>query len=712
MSTRTFKIQGMTCQACATRLEKVLNKKTCVQQAEVNFATETLSLELNEVVSDDEILTWIKKTGFTGQILKNTTQNPEPNHKNSPYRLILLALLSIPFWLGMVGMLFGTHALMPPNWVQFVLATMAQFVLALPFYRGAWAGVKGGLLGMDMLVVLGTSAIWAYSVYAWLVGGHVYFEASVMILLFVSLGKYLEHRTKTGTLNATQHLLALLPQRVSKLSDNQWVSVPLSVVQVGDVLQARHGDKIAVDGTIIEGAGAITQAHLTGESEYLLKTCHDGVLAGSVVVDGSFVYRASATGNQTALGQMSEMLAHAQGTKAPIARLADRVAGVFVPCVVALAVLTFVGNWWILGEFDTALMRAVAVLVIACPCALGLATPTAIMAGMGVASRYGVQFVDAVALETAGQIGAIAFDKTGTLTEGRLSVVGVQSCIEMSEFLAITASIESHSKHPLAFAICAYANTKTTKPKTATNILSVAGQGVQGEVLGVGVVKVGTADFVGGVQGAFDEFVGQNPTASLVFVALNDKVVGVWALADTLKSDTKSLIIHLKKDGITPIIVSGDRQSVVDDVVQRLGIVGFGGLSPEQKTLKIKELQQSHKTAMIGDGVNDALAMTTADIGMAVGGASDVATGVASVRLVQSETGGAMSVYHAHKIAKLTLTNIKQNLFFAFIYNIIGIPLAMCGVLNPMIASLAMALSSLSVLGNALRLTRVDLKEK
>lgn len=707
MPTHTIKITGMTCQACATRLEKVLNKKPSVQLAQVNFATETLSLDLNEAVSDEEVLTWIKKTGFTGQIIKNTTQNQETNHQNLPYHLIALAVLSTPFWLGMVGMMFGTHALMPPNWVQFMLASIAQFGLGRHFYQGAWASVRGGLLGMDMLVVLGTSAIWAYSVYAWQHGEHVYFEASVMILTFVSLGKYLEHRTKTGSLNALHKLMQLLPQTVPKKEGDTWISTPLSNIQINDILQAKHGDKIAVDGIVIGGHGDITQAHLTGESHYLPKNIGDTVLAGSMVVDGSIIYQACATGDKTALGQMTQALAHAQGTKAPISRLADRVAGIFVPIVMTLSLLTFLGNLYLLGEVNAALMRAAAVLVIACPCALGLATPTAIMAGMGVASRHGVQFLDASTLEMAGQIKIMAFDKTGTLTQGKPSVVDIHTTINQTLFLDMVASLESHSNHPLALAICQY--TKPTTTFNITNITSVSGLGMQGDIQDIGTIKAGTADFANAPTD-FGEFSKAHPTASLIFVSLNNQPIGVIALSDTLKSSANTLIHHLKSEGIYPIILSGDRQSVVDDVAKKLGVVGFGELSPQDKANKIKELQIHHKTAMIGDGINDALAMTHADIGMAVSEATDVATGSANVRLL-TPSGDATTIYYAYKIAKMTMTNIKQNLFFAFIYNIIGIPLAMMGVLNPMFASLAMTLSSLSVLANALRLQRVNLKD-
>lgn len=707
---KTLNISGMTCQACATRLEKVLNKKDSVHTAQVNFATETLVLDVSDTVSDEEILAWVKKTGFVGQFTTpQLTTSPSKTHQtDAPYRLMALWGLSVPFWVGMVGMMFGSHALMPPVWVQFVLASVAQFVLAVPFYQGAWAGIRGGLLGMDVLVALSTSVIWAYSVYTWGVGGHVYFEAGVMILAFVSLGKYLEHRTKTGSLNALSELLTLLPQTVSKKQGDTWVDVPLSHIKVGDVLRARHGDNIAVDGQVLDGAGETTEAHLTGESAYLSKTVGDMVLAGSVVVDGSLVYQAVSVGGQTALGQMTDALAHAQGTKAPIARLADRVAGIFVPLVVGLSVLTWLGNWLYVGQFDTALLRAVAVLVIACPCALGLATPIAIMAGMGVANRHGVQFLDAPTLELTGQITTMAFDKTGTLTDGRLSVVDVCTTMDKTELLGVMASLESHSTHPLAQAICEYAHTQNAPTLTASDIASHAGQGIQGVIEGVGVVRVGTANFVG-ESGQFDEFVKSHPTATLVFVAVDGDVRGVMALADGIKSDAKSLITHLKSYGITPIILSGDRQSVVDDVADKLGVVGFGELSPQDKADKIQSLQGTHKVAMIGDGINDALAMTTADIGMAIGGATDVATGSAGVRLIRSDTGGAMAVYRAYHIARLTLATIKQNLFFAFIYNIIAIPLAMIGVLNPMLASLAMALSSLSVIVNTLRLKNIKL---
>lgn len=700
---QTLKISGMTCQACASRLEKVLNKKDSVLSAQVNFANETAIIELNREVDDDEVLAWVKKTGFTGQFFK--TPKTLPTKPKPPYRLIALWVLSLPFWLGMAGMLFGTHALMPALWVQGVLATLAQLI-SLPLYRGAWASIRGGLWGMDVLIVLGTTAIWAYSLYASLVGMAVYFEAGVMILAFIGLGKYLEHRTKTGSLNALTALVALLPQTVGKLgTDKNWHDTPLSAIQVGDVLRARVGDKVATDGVVLSGVGELNQSHLTGESVHLTKSVGDEILAGSVVADGSLVYQATKTGDQTTLGQLSLALAHAQSTKAPIARLADRVAGVFVPCVVGLSVLAFLGNYYVLNDWHTALMRAISVLVIACPCALGLATPTAIMAGMGLASRYGVQFVDAVALENAGQIKAMAFDKTGTLTTGKPSVVGHCALMDNNTLFGIVKSLTVHSTHPLSQALYLYAKDKTDLALTTNNITNTTGQGIQGDIDGIGTVRLGKQTFVNAPD---HEFIWAHADDSLVFVALDGVMVGVFALADTLTDTAPALINKLKNDNLRLIILSGDRQSVVDKVAKTLGIEGVGELTPQDKSLKIKELKTFGKTAMIGDGVNDALAMTDADLAMAVTQASDVASSSASVRLLNSD--GILGVYYAHRIAKATLYAIKQNLFFAFIYNLIGIPLAIMGLLNPVLASVAMMLSSLSVLINALRLNKIVIK--
>lgn len=707
-------IFGMTCQACANRLEKVLSKKDAITAVQVNFASETAQIRFDgTLTTPDELITWIQKAGFDADRLDTDTAPQHTPDHTLPYSLMVLWGLSLPFWVGMAGMMTGTHALMPPLWVQFVLASVVQFGFGRGFYQGAWAGIKGRLLGMDMLVALGTTAIWAYSTYVWATAGShavhgVYFEASVMVIAFVSLGKYLEHRTKKQGLNGLSLLMSLIPTSVLVQRDG-WQQMPIAEVVVGDVLLARVGDRVAVDGVVIEGAGYTDEAHLTGESQILPKTIGELVLAGSLVADGGFCYRATATGKHTALGDVMTALDNAQNTKANIARLADKVAGVFVPFVMAVAVLALVGNLWAGFTFETALMRAVAVLVIACPCALGLAVPSAIMAGMGVATRHGVIFKDAVSLEQAGRIDVMVFDKTGTLTEGKPSLHKIQLLsdkFDQNQVLTLASSLEQHATHPLAQAFVAVATAQNLPKVSPTNLCTLVGQGLSGDVAGVGLVKIGTPEFAGIHQMDYQEDIWQ--VASVAGLSVDDVPVALFALVDEVRADSRELIDKLHQTGIATMMLSGDRQTVVDFVAGKLGITSaYGGLSPQDKANKIKQLQQSgKKVAMLGDGINDALAMSCADASFAVGQASDVAKHTASAHLV----GGAMAhAYYAQKIAKLTLANIKQNLFFAFIYNAIGIPLAVFGLLNPMLASLAMALSSVSVLTNALRLNKITL---
>lgn len=733
-NTQQFVITDMNCQACANRLEKVLNKNPAVDSAQVNFATETLSISYHDADTQD-VVSWIKKAGFTGKPLeemKDVSQKPA-----FPYELLLLWLLSAPFWFGMVGMMVGSHALMPPVWLQFVLASVVQFAFGWRFYRGAWASLRGGLANMDVLVALGTTAIWAYSTYIWATygehGSHgvVYFEASVMIIAFVSLGKYLEMRTKKDSLNSLSSLMNLVPKTAMRRYGDDWQIVDVDKIKHDDVLLARVGDRIAVDGIMTVGTGVLDEAHLTGESESPPKSVGDSVMAGSIVTHGSFEYRAVAMGDQTALADMITALHEAQGSKANIARLADRITGVFVPVVVSIAFGVLAINWFLLGSFEVALMRAVAVLVIACPCALGLATPAAITAGMGVAARHGVRFKDAPSLEMAGHIDTMIFDKTGTLTMGRpeIRVALVTNKLTYDEALAITASIEQYAMHPLANSIVKSALDKGLALSSLKEPQTFVGRGISGDIDGIGLVKVGTPDFIG--MSDFNQFIKNTPSeftsfytddvdqslgwnlwqiCSVVAVSVNDQLIAVYALADVPKPDAKALLDRLRLQHVDVMILSGDRQSVTDSVAKALDVsLAYGEMSPKDKATKINELKDKGRTvAMIGDGVNDAPAMAAAQASFSVHDASSVAKYAASAELMGDSLIGA---YHAQKIAKATLRTIKQNLFFAFIYNIFGIGLAAFGLLNPIIAAAAMALSSICVLSNALRLKRLDLKD-
>ncbi len=708
-NTEQFAITGMTCQSCASRIEKVLNKKPAIESATVNFATETLTVAYDADSTDaDEVMAWVEKTGFHATpMTEHTTTDAQ-----TPWGLMVLWLLSLPFWVGMIGMMIGSHALMVPVWLQFVLASIVQLVFGARFYRGAWASIRGGLANMDVLVALGTTAIWAYSTYVWLTHPHamhaVYFEASVMVIAFVCLGKYLEHRTKTQSLDSLGLLSKLIPTEVIKQVDGQWVKVAIDSIQTKDVLLVNTGDKVAVDGVVLSGVGMTDESHLTGESLLIQKSSNDTIYAGSTLMDGSLIYQATATGAATQLGDMMTALKDAQGTKAHIARFADRVAAVFVPVVVAISIMTFVANWMLGTGFDQALMRAVAVLVIACPCALGLATPAAIMAGMGTAARHGVWFKDAVSLESAGSIDTIIFDKTGTLTTGKPSVRQIalmDSDLDADTALQLTASIEQYASHPLADALIHAAKAANLPLLPADDIVSTTGQGLSGRIDAVGRLTVGTPDFIG-IDGWMADEGWQD--VSIVGLAINGVPKAIFGLSDTLKPEAASIVHQIHQDDIQTVLLSGDRQSVVDEVAKHLGIDrAKGQMSPRDKLASIETLkQQGHRVAMIGDGVNDAPAMAAANASFAVGGATDIARHSASARLL----GDSLShVYYAYTIARMTLANIKQNFFFALVYNCIGIPLAAMGLLNPMMAAAAMALSSMSVLLNAMRLKRVRL---
>lgn len=727
-------IEGMSCQACATRIEKVLNKQPAIEQASVNFAAETLNVDYDATqMSADEVMEWVAKTGFTANVQESQafTEEAAKDKTPLPWRLILLWICLLPFLVGMAGMMLGqSMAWMPPVWVQFVLATVVQFGLAWPFYKSAWASIKGGVANMDVLVVIGTVTIWAYSTYSWLVVGggldmigagwgamqmplthdsSIYFEAGVMVIAFVRLGKYLEARTKKHSLNSIDLLLTLTPNEVEKQQpDGSFVSVSLSEVVAGDQLRAKQGSRIATDGVVVSGSGWCNESHLTGESVPLEKQSGDSVLAGALVDNGSLVYQVTATGQDTQLGDMVQALSDAQGSKANLARLADRVTAVFVPVVVTIALVTLGLTWWITHDLETALMHAVSVLVIACPCALGLATPAAIMAGMGVAARHGVWFKDAQSLEAAGSIDTVVVDKTGTLTVGHpvlVDQVVVDKSINADEVLSLAASVEVHASHPLATALIQAAANKDLELYDVSDINVVQGQGVSAQIAGLGEVKVGTPQFASLKLPKLMPKVWQ--ISSNVAVSVNDEPLGAFAFSDDLKGDAEQTVKALSNDNINVVLMSGDKSSVVERVAAQLGIEeAYAKLSPRDKADRISALQVAgHRVAMVGDGVNDAPAMATADASFAMYEGTDVAQHSASARLMGNSL---MHVDAAQKIAKATLKNIKQNLFFAFIYNCIGIPLAAFGFLNPMIAAAAMALSSISVLMNAIRLTRFE----
>ena len=712
----SIQIGGMTCQSCANRIEKVLNKKPFVQQAGVNFAAEEAQVVFDSTqASETQIIEIIHKTGFSAHIKQANELPIEEKNTSIPWRLIILWIINIPFLIGMLGMMSGSHHLMlPPIW-QFALASIVQLWLAIPFYRGAIGSIRGGLANMDVLVSTGTLTIYFYSAFMLFYHanhamGHVYFEASVMVIGFVSLGKFLEERTKKHSLNSLSMLLQLTPKKVTALRNDKWTEIALDQVNIGEIIRANQGERIAADGIIESGNGWCDESHLTGESRPEEKQKGGKVLAGAMVTEGSIIYRANQLGSQTLLGDMMNALSDAQGSKAPIARFADKVASVFVPAVLVISLVTFALTYILTNDSVSSLIHAVSVLVIACPCALGLATPAAIMVGLGKAVNAGVWFKDAAAMEETAHVDTVVLDKTGTLTKGELEISALwqpQSAVHSEDDLyRFAAAVEQQANHPIAKAIVHAAEQKMLEIPTALFAKMEVGQGIQAKLEQVGTIKVGKPDYCGLILPKNLEDIWQ--IASIVAVSINDEPIGAFALTDTLKNDSLHAIQRLQQQNIDVVIMSGDQQSVVDYIAKQLGIKkAFGGLSPRDKAEQIQKLKAlGHVVAMVGDGINDAPALAAANVSFAMKSGSDIAEQTASATLMQHSVN---QLVDALFIARATLKNIKQNLFFALIYNILGIPLAAFGFLNPVIAGAAMAMSSISVLINALRLKKVKI---
>ena len=712
----SIQIGGMTCQSCANRIEKVLNKKPFVQQAGVNFAAEEAQVVFDSTqASETQIIEIIHKTGFSAHIKQANELPLEEKNTSLPWRLIILWIINIPFLIGMLGMMSGSHSLMlPPIW-QFALASIVQFWLAIPFYRGAIGSIRGGLANMDVLVSTGTLTIYLYSAFMLFYHanhamGHVYFEASVMVIGFVSLGKFLEDRTKKHSLNSLSMLLQLTPKKVTALRNDKWTEISLDQVNIGEIIRANQGERIAADGIIENGNGWCDESHLTGESRPEEKQKGGKVLAGAMVTEGSIIYRANQLGSQTLLGDMMNALSDAQGSKAPIARFADKVASVFVPAVLLISLVTFALTYVLTNDSVSSLIHAVSVLVIACPCALGLATPAAIMVGLGKAINAGVWFKDAAAMEETAHVDTVVLDKTGTLTKGELEISALwqpkSAVYSEDDLYRFAAAVERQANHPIAKAIVQAAEQKMLDIPTTLFAKMEVGQGIQAELEQVGTIKVGKPDYCGLILPKNLEDIWQ--IASIVAVSINNKPIGAFALTDTLKNDSLHAIQRLQQQNIGVVIMSGDQQSVVDYIAKQLGIKkAFGGLSPRDKAEQIHKLKElGHVVAMVGDGINDAPALAAANVSFAMKSGSDIAEQTASATLMQHSVN---QLVDALFIARATLKNIKQNLFFALIYNILGIPLAAFGFLNPAIAGAAMAMSSISVLMNALRLKKVKI---
>jgi Cu+-exporting ATPase len=708
-------VGGMTCAACAARIEKQLNKLPGVEAA-VNFASERAHVRYAPGSVDTErLVATVIKAGYTATVARDDTRELDKINKLIAYRRELVkfwiaAVLTLPLVAQMAFMFDAkSHHEVIARWLQLLLATPVQFWIGRRFYVGAWKSLRAGVGNMDLLVALGTSMAWLYSAVVSLAGlhqYHVYFEGSSTVITLVLLGKILEGRAKAKTSLAIESLVKLQPQVARLERDGQFMDVPVATVIPGDIFVARSGEAIAVDGEVIEGTSTVDESLLTGEAMPVVKTIGHKVFAGTVNGEGLLRCKAIGVGAHTLLAGIIRLVQEAQGSKAPVQRLADRVASIFVPFVTGVALVTFVG-WWIQsGNFALAVINAVAVLVIACPCALGLATPTAVMVGTGKGASVGVLIRNAQALELAEKIDVLVVDKTGTLTAGKPIVTKILSArdgLAEKDILRLAASLEQGSTHPLAMAIVTKATTDSVALSSPHNLIGMPGRGVIGEVDGTRV-RVGSPVWLASEGLAVpDTDTLQKSGCSIVVVASDAEVLGLIGIADPLRENTLAAVAQIQRLGVEVVMLTGDNAGTAKVVARESGITRFEAeVLPADKATAIVQLKASgHRVGMVGDGINDAPALAAADVSFAMGAGSDVAMQAADVTLMRNDLGG---VANAISLSRATLSKIRQNLFFAFVYNVVGIPLAAFGRLNPVFASAAMAMSSVSVVVSSLLL--------
>ncbi len=735
-------IGGMTCASCSGRVERALRKVPGVQEATVNLATESARVQV--VLPDggdaaaleamDALLRrTVRNAGYEPLTAAASAAREEDASPWAGFAPVAIGLLlSAPLVLPMFGDLFGQHWMLPA-WAQFLLATPVQFILGARFYKAGWAAAKALTGNMDLLVAIGTSAGWGLSMWLWLTAApghtpHLYFEASAVVVTLVLLGKWLEARAKHQTTAAIRALHGLRPDVAHLLGKRGEVDVPVAEVMVGDHLVVRPGERFPVDGTLLEGDTQVDESMLTGEPLPVAKALGDVLTGGSINGEGRVVLQVQAVGAETVLAHIIRLVEDAQAGKAPIQRLVDKVANVFVPVVLLIALATLLGWLWAGVGGEVALIRAVAVLVIACPCALGLATPAAIMAGTGVAAKHGILIKDAQALELAHQVDTVAFDKTGTLTVGqpRLTAFHVEPGQDEAAVLQAAASVQSGSEHPLARAVVQAAQERGLELTAPEAVRAVPGRGSEGEVQGRSYLlgSLRWMDALGVALGPLAERAQQlqNDGATVSAVAERTaqgvQLLALMAFGDEPKPGARAALAALKARGIRTVMISGDNRGAAEVMARRLGLDPDAGevraeVLPGDKAAQVRALQQDgggqpHTVAMVGDGVNDAPALAAADVGMAMGNGTDVAMHAAGITLMR---GDPQLVAAALDISHRTVLKIRQNLFWAFAYNVAGIPLAALGYLSPVVAGAAMALSSVSVVTNALLLKRWRMKE-
>ena len=717
----TFAITGMTCANCSARVEKELKATEGVLEANVNLATEKATVQFDETLTAENLIQRVEAIGY-GAILfddahKQKIEQEKAAHLKKMKRdLILSAVLVAPLMIAMIAMLLGSHAgwvhFLHLPWVQLILVTPVQFGVGMRFYRGAYHALKTKAPNMDVLVAMGTSAAFALSVYNGFFSPYnsdLYFESSGMIITLILLGKYLEQKAKTKTSDAIKQLMSLQAKTATIIVDSEEKEVPIETVQAGDLLRVRPGEQIPVDGKIVAGQTTIDESMLTGESLPVDKQIDDQVFGGTVNTTGSIQFNATQVGSMTVLSRIIRMVEDAQGEKAPIQQIADKISKVFVPTVLGIALLTLLATGLFTGDWQQAIVHSVSVLVIACPCALGLATPTAIMVGTGLGAKSGILIKGGGALEKIAHLTTIVLDKTGTITEGKPVVADFDSSDPQA--LAYLTSLEQYSEHPLAKAIYQYGK-EQTELLPVENFESLTGQGVTGTING-------TSYFVGSKRGLKERNISfskervlalEEEGKTVMFLTDQERVLALISVTDQVKHSSKAAIDALHQLGINVKMLTGDNPQTARFIGAQVGLQEsdiVAEVLPEDKAQVVKELQgKNESVGMVGDGINDAPALALADIGIAMGSGTDIAMETADITLMNSDL---LSVEKSIRLSKLTLRKIKQNLFWAFLYNVIGIPFAALGFLNPIIAGGAMAFSSVSVLLNSLSLNQKKL---
>lgn len=710
-------IEGMTCASCVARVEKALTKVDGVGSATVSLAMESARVRVNAGIEPSVLIKAVEKAGYhaTPRVSSVNAPSPAKTGGNNGWTVVLAGVLSLPLMAPMVAELFGGHYMLP-GWVQLILSTPVQFWLGARFYKAGWKALKAGAGNMDLLVAIGTTAAYGLSVYQLVTSGedgmpHLYFEAASVVITLVLLGKWLEARAKQQTASAIRALQVLRPETAHVRHNGKDSDIPIGLVRVGDLVVVRPGERIPVDGTITDGASHVDESLITGESLPVPKLVGDKVTGGAINGDGLLLVHTDAVGAETTLSRIIRLVENAQSAKAPVQHLVDKVSAVFVPIVLLIAMATLVGWWIASGDVETAIINAVAVLVIACPCALGLATPTAIMAGTGVAAKHGILIKDAEALEVAHNVSTVVFDKTGTLTEGKPTVADmIPHKLQRRHLVQLAASVQQGSEHPLARAVMDAAQAEGLVPMPVMELKALPGRGLAAKVNGMDL-RLGSTRLmtelgidITPLSARARELEQAGHTISwLAKSNAPSQLLGLISLSDKLKESAHHAVTRLHGLGINTVMLTGDNRGSAHAVASALGIDHVvAEVLPADKADKVAQLKRNKEVvAMIGDGINDAPALAAADVGVAMATGTDVAMHAAGVTLMR---GDPALVADAIDISRRTYRKIQQNLFWAFIYNLVGIPLAAFGMLNPVMAGAAMAFSSVSVISNALLL--------